>query len=111
MWLGLFQSINLIINYNLGKANIVANALSRSQRTESADLNLQNDIEAIVMMMLSVLQMVLDLQQWSKWISVYQNEPRLWTALKKLQKGCLCGYMQLNSLRFLVLEISDKQSW
>ena len=37
MRLGLFQSIHTTIKYQLGKANVVANALRQSQRKEFED--------------------------------------------------------------------------
>ena len=73
LWLGLFQLIQPTIKYQPGKANVVANALSRSQR--KLEEGSTDDVATTIVMIerhvlaLSGVSMELtteDLQQWTK---------------------------------------------
>ena len=73
-----------------GKANIVANALSQSQRLVAEDAKVATTGEEEVLQLTSSLvePQTEDLQTWKK---AYQEDPRLKTVLSKLCRGQPCG--------------------
>ena len=77
--LGLFQSFHLTIKYQLWKANVVANALSRSLRenVEDSTDNLAIMIAVVieeVVMVLSGESMELIIEDLEKWTTTYKED-------------------------------------
>ena len=90
-WLhwGLFQSIWPTVKYQPGKANIVADALNRSQRPAIEDTEeATTEEEALQLTSSSLEPQAEDLQTWSR---AYQEDPRLKTVLSKLRRCQPCG--------------------
>ena len=88
--LGLFQSIRPTIKYQPGKANVVANALSQSQRKEAEDS--KDDPMAIVaiveghVLALSGFSVELTAEDFQKWTKAYkENKSHIATYAKLLQ--------------------------
>ena len=104
MRLGLFHSIKPIIKYNPGKANIVANALSRSQRKIEEK---SQDMDAEELMALSGTELEVTMGTHDRWVAAYKVDPQLQTALQELPSRRLFGRMQLNSLGLLVRVTHD----
>ena len=88
--LGLFQSIWPLVKYQPRKANIVADALSRSQRLAAEEIEeaIVEEEEILLLMSSSVEPQVGDLQTWK---STYEEDPRLKIVLSKLHRGLPCG--------------------
>ena len=78
------------MKYQPGKANIVANALSRSQRpvTEDTEEATVEEEEVLQLTSSSIQPQAEDLQTWKR---AYQGDPRLKTVLYKLCHGQPCG--------------------
>ena len=90
--MGLFQLIRPIIKYQPIKANIVVDALSRSQRPaaeESDQVEEATTREGVLLLSSSSTKpQIEDLQKWKK---AYQKDPKLRTVLQKLRLGQQCG--------------------
>ena len=89
--LGLFQSIHPTIKYQPGKANIVADALSQSQRKEIE--NSMDDLVAIAiaveehMSALSGFSMELTVEDIQTWTKAYKEDKSHVVAYTKLCQG------------------------
>ena len=77
--LGLFQSICPTIKYQLGKANIVADALSRSQQCNAQDIppilsmaEDKDDQDQLFVLSRMGVQLLKDMQQ--KWTMAYKQD-------------------------------------
>ena len=85
--LGLFQLIRPTIKYQPGKANIVVDTLSRSQRPTAKDSNQAEEATAqedVLLLSGSLAEpQVEDLQKWKK---AYQEDPKLRVVLQKLRQ-------------------------
>ena len=88
--MGLFKSIQPTMKYQPRKANIVADALSRSQRpaAEETEEATTEEEEVLQLMSSSVEPQAEDLQPWKR---AYQEDPRLRIVSSKLCRGLLCG--------------------
>ena len=86
--LGLFQSIRPTIKYQPGKANVVADALSRSQRGMTEDSTMlkatATEDQVFALSGVSIEPEPEDLQ---KWMTAYQEDPSHKTAFHQLRQG------------------------
>ena len=95
------------MKYQPGKANIVANALSRSQRPAGKESEEATAEEETVLQLTSsaVEPQAKDLQTWKQ---AYHEDPRLRTVLYKLRQGLPCGGQYLTPVGLLVVKQGDR---
>ena len=91
------------MKYQPGKANIVANALSRSQRpaVEESEEATAEEETVLQLTSSSVEPQAEDLQTWKQ---AYQEDPKLKTVLYKLRQGLPCGGQYLTPARLLAVK-------
>ncbi len=98
--LGLFQSIMPKIQYQPGKANIIADALSRSQRGTSdamaEDWSPSSIIQKDTINALTGITVTLPASELRQWRVAYEEDPKLRTAIQQLRQHAEYGDMQLN---------------
>ena len=106
--MGLFQSIRPTVKYQPRKANIVANALSRSQRpaAEESEEAIAGEEEVLQLTISSVEPQAEDLQTWKR---AYQEDPKLKTVLSKLRQGQPCDVQHLTPAGLLAVKQGDLQ--
>ena len=105
--LGLFPSIRPLVKYQPGKANIVADALSRSQRPAAEETKEATVEEEVLQLTNSLVEpQAEDLQTWKR---AYQENPKLKTVLSKLHRGLPCGGQYLTPAGLLVVKQGDLQ--
>ena len=108
--MGLFQSIRPTIKYQPRKANIVADALSQSQRPVAEEPNQAEETtaweEVLLLSSSSIEPQAEDLQKWKK---AYQEDPKLRIVLQKLRQGQQCGGQFLTPAGFLAVKQGDQQ--
>ena len=104
MRLGLFQLINPIIKYQPGKANIVTNALSRSQRPRQGTEGdqSQHPEEAMVeeedegeLFQSTESAIAIKTSEKQKWTDAYNEDAKLKAAIQELCKGHRCSVFSL----------------
>ena len=90
------------MKYQPGKANIVANALSQSQRPAAEDTEEATAGEEVLQLTGSLVELQAeDLQIWKR---AYQEDPKLKTMLYKLRQGQPCGGQYLTPIGLLVVK-------
>ena len=80
--MGLFQSINPMIKYHPGKANIVTDALSRSQRSSVDKEKIEETTFASLFTLTTHMEM--DQGEHHEWVIAYEANPRLRAVLRNL---------------------------
>ena len=110
--LGLFQSIQPKMQYNLGKANTVADALSRSQPNSSMMEKQKIDVlkdDEIGVFALNGTTMIANAGELQKWIKAYNEDPRLRSMVEKLRQRQIVEGFSLFPQGLLEQEIGGRQ--
>ena len=104
--LGLFQSIRPTVKYQPGEANIVADALSQSQRpaVEESEEATTEEETVLQLSSSSIEPQAEDLQTWKQ---AYQEDPKLKIVLSKLRQGLPCGGQYLTPAGLLAVKQGD----
>ena len=106
MKLGLFQSISPIIQYYLGKANIVADALSRSRRGPEEESEGPKTMDSLVSMAVSAVVAEEELKLWRK---ALQEDPNYRDTIQRLRSQQSCGGIQMTSQGLLVIQHGEQK--
>ena len=107
MRLGLFPSINPVIKYTPEKANIIADALSRSQRKIEESINAQDNLGELMAM--TEVTINLDQEECQNWIKAYERDPVLKTALGDIRAGRHHGDYVLTSEGLIAVVKNDQR--
>ena len=95
------------MKYKPGKANIAADALSRSQRPATEESEEATTEEVVLQLTSSSAEpQAKDLQTWKR---AYQEDSRLKAVLSKLRRGLPCGGQYLTPKRLLAVKQGDLQ--
>ena len=99
MRLGLFQSTRPVIKYHLGKANILADALSRSQqiKVESYDESETREQDTGTLFALTKFYTEVGQEESHRWIEAYEADPHFREVLQQLKQGNSDGHYTLTS--------------
>ena len=103
MKLGLFQSISPTIQYNPGKVNIIADALSRSR------LGLVEEPKSTGTVMTLTASSAVPEAEVQLWKSAMEDDPNLMDAVRRLRGGHDCGGLHLTPQGLLYMEQEDRR--
>ena len=103
MKLGLFQSISPTIQYNPGKANIIADALSRSR------LGPVEAPESTGIVMTLTASSVVPKAEFQLWKSALEEDPNLMDAVQRLRGGHDVGGLLLTPQGLLYIQQEDRR--
>ena len=103
MKLGLFQSISPTIQYNPGKVNIIADALSRSR------LGPVEEPESTGTVMTLTASSVVPETEVQLWESAMEDDPNLMDAVRRLRGGHDCGGLYLTAQGLLYMQQKNRQ--
>ena len=101
--LGLFQSISPVIRYTPGKANVIADALSRSRQGPTEE---SQEGAAELSYSASTVVPTAEVQLWQ---SAYEEDPVLQEAVQRLKSHQSCGRYQMDSQGLLYLQQDGRQ--
>ena len=112
--LGLFQSIHPTIKYQPGKANIVTDALSRSQQCNAQDIppaipmaEDKDDQDQLFVLSRMGVQLLKDMQQ--KWTMAYKQDRSHKTALNQLRQGKPADKYYLTPIGLMAMKVGTQQ--
>ena len=104
--MGLFQSISPKIQYNPGKANILADALSRSRRGPVKEEEDPRVEEPLVALAVSVVVPEEEVQLWKQ---ALEEDPKYRETAQQLRNQQNCGDIQLTSQGLLIIQHGDQR--